>query len=102
MRREREKMPNLGTKYVCFSCQTKFYDLGRDTAVCPKCSADQKDSDSSPAPATRTRRAAIQHFDDEKEKKAAPTDDAEEDEVAADGAADKSADSDKADAEDDA
>ena len=101
MRHEREKMPNLGTKYVCFSCQTKFYDLGRDTAVCPKCSADQKDSDSSPAPATRTRRAAIQHFDDEKEKKPAPTDDAEEVEVAADGAA-KSDKSDDADAEDDA
>jgi uncharacterized protein (TIGR02300 family) len=29
--------PELGTKRSCPSCQTRFYDLGRDPIVCPKC-----------------------------------------------------------------
>ena len=31
--------PNLGSKRVCPSCSTKFYDLGRDPAACPECGA---------------------------------------------------------------
>ncbi len=31
--------PNLGSKRVCPSCSAKFYDLGRDPAVCPECGA---------------------------------------------------------------
>ena len=31
-------MPDLGRKYTCYSCHTKFYDLGRNPATCPKCS----------------------------------------------------------------
>jgi uncharacterized protein (TIGR02300 family) len=31
--------PELGAKQVCPACQTKFYDLGRRPAVCPKCAA---------------------------------------------------------------
>ena len=30
-------MPELGTKYECEECGTKFYDLGKADAVCPKC-----------------------------------------------------------------
>jgi hypothetical protein len=33
----------LGTKFECFSCGTKFYDLGKAEPVCPKCGANQKD-----------------------------------------------------------
>jgi uncharacterized protein (TIGR02300 family) len=29
--------PELGAKRQCQSCATKFYDLGRDPIVCPKC-----------------------------------------------------------------
>ena len=29
--------PELGAKQICPNCQTKFYDLGRRPAVCPKC-----------------------------------------------------------------
>lgn len=29
--------PELGAKQICPSCQSKFYDLGRRPAVCPKC-----------------------------------------------------------------
>jgi uncharacterized protein (TIGR02300 family) len=29
----------LGTKRLCASCSTKFYDLNKDPIVCPKCGA---------------------------------------------------------------
>ena len=35
----------LGTKYTCYSCGIKFYDLGRGGPICPKCGADQNDAD---------------------------------------------------------
>lgn len=77
-------MPNLGTKYVCFSCQTKFYDLGREVALCPKCGADQKDADSSPAPVAKSRRV-VEPVDDEVEIEETPdrddADDADDDVV---------------------
>lgn len=34
----------LGTRYVCFACGTKFYDLNRPVPTCPECSADQCDA----------------------------------------------------------
>ena len=42
----------LGTKHECYSCGTKFYDLGKSAALCPKCGADQKDSAQAESPAT--------------------------------------------------
>lgn len=51
-------MPELGKKYTCYSCHTKFYDLGKPVPVCPKCGADQRDADDAPvvsAPRSRTR-----------------------------------------------
>ena len=29
--------PELGTKRTCQQCASRFYDLGRDPIVCPKC-----------------------------------------------------------------
>ena len=29
--------PDLGTKRVCPSCGTKYYDLGRSPIICPNC-----------------------------------------------------------------
>jgi uncharacterized protein (TIGR02300 family) len=29
--------PELGIKRQCISCGAKFYDLGRDPAMCPRC-----------------------------------------------------------------
>ncbi|HEY6064619.1 MAG TPA: FYDLN acid domain-containing protein [Thermoanaerobaculia bacterium] len=55
-------MPELGKKYECFNCRTKFYNLGRPEAICPKCGANQKNAkaDESPAPAPRPpRRSAV-------------------------------------------
>ncbi len=34
-------MPDLGTKHECTSCSTKFYDLGQDRPICPKCGLNQ-------------------------------------------------------------
>jgi uncharacterized protein (TIGR02300 family) len=31
--------PELGTKRLCASCSTKFYDLKKDPIHCPKCGA---------------------------------------------------------------
>lgn len=49
---------DLGKKHACYSCQAKFYDLGKPQAVCPKCGANQKDAQNAhPAPSSRSRRA---------------------------------------------
>jgi len=55
-------MPDLGKKYECFNCGTKFYNLGKPEAICPKCGANQKNArtDEAPPPAPRPpRRQAI-------------------------------------------
>jgi uncharacterized protein (TIGR02300 family) len=69
----------LGNKYDCFNCGTKFYDLGRGTAVCPKCGADQKDASEKGHPAMtqavrRRRRAELATAPDEVETVAEETD----------------------------
>jgi uncharacterized protein (TIGR02300 family) len=27
----------FGNKHICPSCKTKYYDMGQETAVCPRC-----------------------------------------------------------------
>lgn len=50
---------DLGTKYACFKCGTKFYDLKKPDPLCPKCGADQRESPANrPAPETRRGRLA--------------------------------------------
>ena len=34
---------DLGTKFNCFKCGARFYDLKKPEPVCPKCGADQRD-----------------------------------------------------------
>ena len=81
-------MPDLGKKYTCYSCHTKFYDLGKPVPTCPKCGADQRDADEAPVvPASRSRaRAAAvvveepeEEFGTDGETPAAPTGDEDED-----------------------
>jgi uncharacterized protein (TIGR02300 family) len=52
----------LGTKYECYNCGTKFYDLAKSDPLCPKCGADQRDSTQADSPAvsqaSRRRRKA--------------------------------------------
>jgi hypothetical protein len=55
-------MPDLGKKFECYNCRTKFYNLGRPEAICPKCGANQKNAKSEDAPVAAPRpprRAAI-------------------------------------------
>ncbi len=66
-------MPELGKKYTCYSCHTKFYDLGKPVPLCPKCGADQRDADEAPAyVAPRGRARVIEEPPDEEEITPAP------------------------------
>ena len=49
---------DLGTKYVCFKCSTKFYDLKKPVPTCPKCGTDQREAPSPKGASPRTRAAA--------------------------------------------
>jgi uncharacterized protein (TIGR02300 family) len=51
---------DLGSKHTCFKCGTKFYDMKKPVAVCPKCGADQRESPAlkSPPPSEKRSRAA--------------------------------------------
>jgi uncharacterized protein (TIGR02300 family) len=53
-------MSELGNKHECLGCSTKFYDLGRNELICPKCGENQKDlaaaeegKTNSPAPTSK-------------------------------------------------
>lgn len=76
--------PELGTKRLCVNCATRFYDLGRVPAICPKCETEQ------PIEQPRARRASGGNpVEDKRPKKVvpveaeaeaeAPEDEAEED-----------------------
>lgn len=38
-------MADLGTRYKCYKCGTKFYDLGKPQPLCPSCGEDQNNED---------------------------------------------------------
>ncbi len=65
----------LGLKRSCVACGTRFYDLAKTPAVCPKCGTEQ------PAEQPRQRRVAAAPIPDEKVKKRATTPEAEADEL---------------------
>jgi uncharacterized protein (TIGR02300 family) len=70
--------PELGLKRVCVACSTKFYDLTRAPAVCPKCGTEQ------PAEQPRLRRpggAAAAPAEDKLKRRAAVVPEAEGEEV---------------------
>ena len=58
--------PELGSKRVCVSCSTRFYDLGKSPAICPKCGVEQ------PPDQPRLRRAPGNVIEDKRPKKPAP------------------------------
>lgn len=45
--------PNLGKKRTCQSCETRFFDLNKNPAICPKCGDKNKIS------ITKTRRTSL-------------------------------------------
>lgn len=48
-------MTDLGNKFECSECETKFYDLGREKAVCPQCGHEMKKEESFKSKVTRTK-----------------------------------------------
>ena len=56
--------PELGTKRVCVACSTRFYDLTKAPAVCPKCGTEQ------PIEQPRPRRTGGNVLEEKRLKKA--------------------------------
>ena len=71
---------DLGTKYVCFKCGTKFYDLKKPVPACPKCGADQRDAPVAKPTSARGARAAPAREPEEVEVPAADDEEAETEE----------------------
>jgi uncharacterized protein (TIGR02300 family) len=67
--------PELGSKRVCVSCQTRFYDLTRVPAQCPKCGTEQ------PPEQPRPRRVTGNVAEEKRIKKPVPEPGIEEVEV---------------------
>ena len=72
--------PALGRKYACHNCATKFYDLNKPDAKCPKCGAPPEVAASEAAPkasrggSKRGRAAPV--YEPKVEEEDAPFDDA--------------------------
>jgi uncharacterized protein (TIGR02300 family) len=49
---------DLGTKYICYKCGTRFYDLKKPVPACPKCGADQREQPVVKPISARAARAA--------------------------------------------
>lgn len=71
--------PELGTKRVCVSCSTKFYDLTRQPAVCPRCGTEQ------PAEQPRMRRTGGNVMEERRRAKVIPVPGVDEAEVEVEG-----------------
>lgn len=80
---------HLGTRYACWQCGTKFYDLNKPEPACPKCGADPREAPKNPPPAAepkpprkaRTLRAVedeVETADEEEETETDDFDDADD------------------------
>ncbi|HNY63897.1 MAG TPA: FYDLN acid domain-containing protein [Deltaproteobacteria bacterium] len=52
-------MVELGTRYKCYKCETKFYDLGRPKPICPSCGEDQNNREVRQVLKRRKRRSLL-------------------------------------------
>ena len=88
--------PELGLKRVCVACSTKFYDLGKSPAICPKCGTEP------PPDQPKLKRAAGNVVEEKpRPKKPAPGEDADIDTDAAEEDVDEDVLEDTSDLEDD-
>ncbi|HWT85638.1 MAG TPA: TIGR02300 family protein [Myxococcales bacterium] len=72
---------DLGTKYVCYKCGTKFYDMKKPVPACPKCGADQRQAPvAKPTSARAAKAAAAAKEPEEAEAAATEDEEAEEEE----------------------
>jgi uncharacterized protein (TIGR02300 family) len=74
---------DLGTKFICFKCQTKFYDMKKPDPLCPKCGADQRESPAlkPPSETKRGRLAAVPKPVEPAEPEEAEASESEEEEI---------------------
>jgi uncharacterized protein (TIGR02300 family) len=49
----------LGTRFKCFKCETKFYDLGRPLPICPSCGEDQNNRETMQVLKRKRKRSSI-------------------------------------------
>ncbi|MBE2254296.1 MAG: TIGR02300 family protein [Myxococcus sp.] len=49
---------DFGTKFLCFKCTTKFYDMKKPDPICPKCGADQREATVTKSESRRSRLSA--------------------------------------------
>ena len=75
--------PELGAKQLCPSCGSKFYDLGRRPAVCPKCGESFDPEEALRSRRVRARVGPVPDYEDDEPAVKAKEPDAEgfEDEV---------------------
>ena len=71
---------DLGTKYVCYKCGTKFYDLKKPVPACPKCGADQREAPVAKPMSARAAKAAAAAAKEPEEAEVPATDEEKEDE----------------------
>ncbi len=62
----------LGSKFTCFKCECKFYDLGAPEPLCPRCGADQREAPAPVAPPRSRRKSTAKKKRAPAKKKAAP------------------------------
>ena len=89
----------LGTKRICVACGTRFYDLTKVPAICPKCGTEQ------PVEQPRPRRTGGNVVEDKRPKKVVPAPGIEDVDVEVEGVEDAEEEDvleDAADLEDDA
>jgi uncharacterized protein (TIGR02300 family) len=75
--------PELGAKQICPACQSKFYDLGKRPATCPKCATQFDPEEALKSRRVRARTTTTPDYEAEEEqpKPAAVEPDGFEDEV---------------------
>lgn len=54
-----------GTRYACFSCGCKFYDLNRSEPLCPRCGSDPREAVLAARTPARPSRAAASPDEEE-------------------------------------
>ena len=80
---------DLGSKYICFKCGTKFYDLKKPVPTCPKCGADQREAPVAKPQTARQLRAAAAAKEAEETEVAVPEAEEEEEKEDEDDADDE-------------
>ena len=63
--------PELGAKQICPTCTSKFYDLGRRPATCPKCGAQFDPEEAMRNRRVRARASASEYEEPEEQAAAA-------------------------------